>query len=152
MDFKKKTIITLCVFFIYLFTSINVFAYYSEKSNNEELNEKYKIKKIEIKSEQIQDECIMQLTDNFIRKAEILLDEQVKLPDYPDENLNTEVLEEINKTTWQPATVNWVNSISAYIDLKDTQKITHMAFLDESVEAEIVFVQVSPFGRRSIAK
>lgn len=146
MDFKKKVIFTLCVLLICLFTSINVFAEYGETLSNEE----YEIKKIEIKAEQIQDECIVQLTDSFIRKAEVLIDEQEKVPNFPNESLSTEMLDGINKTTWQPVTYNWVNNISAYIDLKNTYKITHIAFLDANGEPEIEFLQGTPFNLKSI--
>lgn len=107
-------------------------------------------KLIPITQEQIKDECVIQSSDTFIRKANILINEQNKVPQTPTEKLTEEQLKEIHNETWYPATKPELDQVSCYIDLKDTYQITHIAFKDTYGNPTVEFLQGSPFHWQSI--
>lgn len=121
----------------------------SEEKKNSAITKESKLIKIE--KSQITDENIFQIKDSFITKAEILLDEQNKVPLTPRE-MTKEETENLNDTVWKPITRGEFKSIDCYIDLKTTYKITHIAFYDTYGSPEIEFLQGSPFHWSSISK
>lgn len=109
-------------------------------------------KLIPLKEENIKDECIIQMQDSFVRMASVLIDDQDKVPQFPSSSIEKEELEKMDDTTWYPVTKTDINTISCYIDLKTTFKITHIAFKDVNGSPNIEFLQGTPFSWKTITR
>lgn len=141
----KKSIVILLMINLLASITLPVFAIGSEKAVSKES------KLITIKPEQIIDENIFQIKDTFINKAQVLLDDQDKLPQTPRQ-LSNEEKDALKDTVWKPATRGDFKTVDCYIDLKTTYRITHIGFYDTYGNPEVEFLQGSPFHWKSITK
>lgn len=142
----KPITIGILIGSIILAISLPIFANSQTKIEKEPIKESTLIK---IDKTQIVDENIFQINDTFIAKAEVLVNEQEKLPNTP-RTMTKEEVASLEDTVWKPVTRGEFKSIDCYIDLKTTYKITHIAFYDTYGNPEVEFLQGSPFHWNSI--
>lgn len=97
--------------------------------------------KLALTPDQITDESIAFIADSYITPAQVLLDEQDKLPDTPDEKLP----EAPTSRNWSPLKKNDYCPISCYIDLGAYYFITEIGLFDNNGSCDVTFRTGEPF-------
>lgn len=100
----------------------------------------------------VMDEDLINLSAEWLRGAEVLFDEQDKVPSAPGENVTSETLSATSKKNWQPNQNGAYGAADFYIDLRANYVITGIAFLDTNGTPAWTISRGEPFAWEDIAQ